>query len=127
MPQPVIPPIEKDWRAPCALMRRRRRRRQPGPWRARVHAMIWAAQSRHILLMRGQDEVERCTAPLIAPSGQSSPVSFHDRAADRESHAHAAPFGGEEGVEQPVRILGGDRDAAIRHTYQHLLCLVLTR
>jgi DNA invertase Pin-like site-specific DNA recombinase len=27
-----------------------------------------------------------------------SPVSFDDRTADRESHAHAAGFGGEKGV-----------------------------
>jgi len=40
---------------------------------------------------------------------------------DRESHTHAAGFGGEEGGEQPVRILGGDPDAAIRHTYQPLV------
>jgi hypothetical protein len=44
---------------------------------------------------------------------------------DRESHAHAAGFGGEEGIEQPVRIFGGDPDAAIRHTYEHMLGLVL--
>jgi len=29
---------------------------------------------------------------------------------------HAAGFGGEEGVEQTVRILGGDPDAAIRYS-----------
>jgi hypothetical protein len=44
-------------------------------------------------------------------------VIFNDRTADRESHTHAAGFGGEEGIEQPVRILGGDPDAAIGHTY----------
>jgi hypothetical protein len=52
-------------------------------------------------------------------------VRFHDRTADRKSHPHAAGFGGEEGVEQPVRILGGDPDAAIRYTYKHLLGRVL--
>ncbi len=30
---------------------------------------------------------------------QPAIVGFHDRTADRESHAHAAGFGGEEGVE----------------------------
>src|ERR1700694_5311959 len=45
--------------------------------------------------------------------------------ANRRAHTHAAAFGGEESVEQPVRILGGDPDAAIRHTDEHLLCLVL--
>src|SRR5882672_3267392 len=52
-------------------------------------------------------------------------MGLHDRTADRESHTHAAGFGGEEGVEQPIRILGGDPDAAIRHTYEHSLFLVL--
>src|SRR3982074_476034 len=56
-----------------------------------------------------------------------APGGIDDPPADRESHTHAAGFGGEEGGEQLVRILGGDPDAAIRHTYQHLLCLVLTR
>src|SRR5260370_35156930 len=54
-------------------------------------------------------------------------MSFHDRTADGEPHTHATGFGGEEGVEQPVRILAGDPDAAIRDAYEHLLCLVLTR
>ena len=30
------------------------------------------------------------------------------RTADGKSHTHAAGFGGEKGVEQPARILGGD-------------------
>ena len=45
---------------------------------------------------------------------QPAIVGFHDRTADRESHTHAAGFGGEEGIEQPVLILGGNPDAAIR-------------
>jgi hypothetical protein len=52
-------------------------------------------------------------------------VRFHDRTADRESHTHAAGFGGEEGAEKPVRILGRNPDAAIRYTYKHVLGLVL--
>src|SRR5260370_7670927 len=85
--------------------------------------MIWGARSRGFLLMRGQDELKCGTGPLIAGSRQSSPVSFHDRTADRESHPHAAGFGGEEGIEQPVRILGGNPDAAIRQTSKHAPCL----
>ena len=42
-----------------------------------------------------------------------------------KSHTHAVGFGGEEGVEQPVRILGRYSEAAIRHAYEHLLFLVL--
>jgi hypothetical protein len=54
-------------------------------------------------------------------------VSFHDRPADREAHTHAIRFGGEEGVEQLGRILRRYPDPAIRHTYEHLLWIVLTR
>jgi hypothetical protein len=54
-------------------------------------------------------------------------MSFDDRTADRESHAHAAGFGGEERVEQLVRVLDGDPDTAILHCYQHLVRFVLMR
>jgi hypothetical protein len=36
-------------------------------------------------------------------------------------HAHAVGFGGEEGVEQLVRILGEDSDAVVRHTDQDFI------
>ncbi len=75
----------------------------------------------------GDRKLKESTPRLARGRPQPAPVGIDDRPADRESHTHAAGFGGEEGGEQPVRILGGDPDAAIRHTYQHLLCLVLTR
>src|SRR3977135_3814336 len=56
-----------------------------------------------------------------------SPMCLDDRAADRQSHAHAAGFGSEEGVEQPVRVLGGNPDTAVFHCYQNLACFVLMR
>jgi hypothetical protein len=40
-------------------------------------------------------------------------MSFDYRTADRESHTHAAGFSGEEGVEQPIRVSGGDSDTAV--------------
>src|SRR6202043_2400224 len=89
--------------------------------------MVWGAQSRRLLFVHGQDEMKRGTVGYVCRGPQPASMGFHDRTADRESHPHATGFGGEEGGEQPVRILGGDPDAAIRHTYQHLLCLVLTR
>jgi len=54
-------------------------------------------------------------------------VGFHDRAADRESHAHAALLGGEEGSEHALRFLGRDPDAAIRDGEEHLARAVLAR
>jgi hypothetical protein len=52
-------------------------------------------------------------------------MGFYDRTADRESHAHAAGFGGEERVEQMSGILSGDLDAAIRHTNERLASFIL--
>src|ERR1700730_5002828 len=89
--------------------------------------MIWVAQSRRILPMQRQDELKRRTAPLVAGNRQPSLVSFHDRTANRESHAHAAGFGGEEGAEHAVRILAGDPDAAIRDSQKHPTLVVLAR
>src|ERR1700675_2456932 len=52
-------------------------------------------------------ELKRRTGPLVAGSRQTSPVGFHDRTADRESHTHTAGLGGEKGLKQPVRAIGG--------------------
>ena len=76
--------------------------------------------------VRGQGELKRRARPDVAGSRKSSPVRFDDRTADRESHAHAAGLGSEEGVEQLVGVLGGDPDTAVRHRYQHLICFVLS-
>ena len=54
-------------------------------------------------------------------------MSFDDRTADRQPHAHTARFGGEEGAEQPVRVFGRDTDTAVLHCYEHLVCTVLAR
>src|SRR3984893_16525413 len=89
--------------------------------------MIWDTRSCRILPMQGQNELKCHAGALFAVSRQSSPVSFHDRTTDRESHTHAAGFGGEEGVEQPVLVLGGDPDTAVLHCYHQLVCFVLMR
>src|SRR6202022_2924375 len=103
---------------------RRLQQRRPSP-RWYWGAMIQAARSQRILLMQGQDELKCRTGPLIAVSRQSSAVSFHNRAADRESHTHAAAFSREESIESPIRIIGRDPNAAIRYAYENLLCFVL--
>src|ERR1700754_1682365 len=77
--------------------------------------------------MYGQDELKRRAAAFIPGSRQASAMSFHDRTTDREPHTKAAGLGGEEGVEQPVCILGGDPDAAIGNAQQYSLHLFLTR
>src|SRR5271156_5105045 len=82
--------------------------------------------SRRRVCVHRQGELKRGTVGYVCRGPKPATVAFHDRTADRESHPHAAGFGGEEGIEQPVRIFGGDPDAAIRDTYEHLLGLVLT-
>src|SRR6202049_4253937 len=86
---------------------------------------LTGATSRRSVCVHRQGELKRGTVGHVCRGPQPATMGFHDRTADRKSYPHAARFGGEEGVEQPVGILGGDSDAAIRHTYEHLLCLIL--
>src|ERR1700680_2045902 len=72
-----------------------------------------------------EGELKRTSVGCVCRGPQPATVGFHDRTADRESHTHAVGFGGEEGVEQLVRILGGYTASAIRHTYEHMTRLVL--
>ena len=86
-----------------------------------------STRSRMAAPSAGDRKLKKSTPRLAPGRPQPSAVGFDDRTADRESHSHTAGFSGEEGVEQPVSILGGDPDAAIHHTYQHVLCLFLAR
>src|ERR1700676_4767639 len=86
---------------------------------------LTGAALRRSVCVHRQGELKRGAVGQVCRGPQPATVDFYDRTADREPHPHAAGFGGEEGVEQPVRILGGNPDAAIRDTYEHLLCLVL--
>src|ERR1700680_2007021 len=81
---------------------------------------LTGATSRRSICVHRQGELKRGPVGCVCRGPQPATVGFHNRTADRESHAHAAGFGGEEGVEQAVGILGGDGDAAIRRTYNHL-------
>src|ERR1700686_546766 len=93
--------------------------------------VLWTTEGRnlttHVVCIHRQRELKRGTVGYVCRGPQPATVGFHDRTADRESHTHAAGFGGEEGVEQPVRVPGRDPDAAIRHIDEHLSCLVLER
>jgi hypothetical protein len=48
-------------------------------------------------------------------------VSLNDRPADRQSHAQAAGFSGEESREQTVHVLGRDPASSILHGYEHMV------
>src|ERR1700694_944883 len=71
---------------------------------------LTGATSRCVLSIHRQGELKRSTVGHTCRGPQPATVGFHDRTADRKPHTHAAGFGGEEGVEQPIRILGGDPD-----------------
>src|ERR1700682_1154399 len=84
------------------------------------------ATSRRSVCVHRQRELKHGAVGHGCRGPQPAAMGLHDRAADRKSHTHAAGFGGEEGVEQPVHILGGDPDAAIRHTDERLAWFVLS-
>src|SRR6202022_4673837 len=86
---------------------------------------LTGANSRRSGCLHRQGELKRGAVGYVCRGPQPATMGFHDRTADRESHTHAAGFGGEEGGEQPVHILGGDPDAAIRHTDERLAWLTL--
>src|SRR5260370_33034010 len=80
---------------------------------------LTGATSRRSICVHRQGELKRGPLGCVCRGPQPATVGFHNRTADRESHAHAAGFGGEEGVEQPVRVLGGNSDAADRPLFAH--------
>src|SRR6202047_345698 len=86
---------------------------------------LTGATSRRSVCVHRQGELKRGTVGYVCRGPQPATVGFHDRTANRESHAHTSGFGGEEGGEQLVRILRGDPDAAIRHAYEQFLWPVL--
>src|ERR1700687_2284325 len=91
-------------------------------------SVLWTAYartSRRSVCVHRQRELKHGAVGHGCRGPQPAAMGLHDRAADRKSHTHAAGFGGEEGDEQPVHILGGDPDAAIRHTDERLAWLVL--
>ena len=61
----------------------------------------------------------------IARRPQLSPVSFDDRPADRQTHAHTAGLGGEEGGEQLVAVRWVDPDAGVLNCDEHRISLPL--
>ena len=72
---------------------------------------------------RRQDELKRRPRPGIVGGGHPSAMGLDDRAADRQSHAHAARLGGEEGPEQTVRVLRVDAGSGVDDLDRHLIGL----
>src|SRR5260370_4582039 len=75
-------------------------------------------------LMQWQRKLKRRTRPVIVGGRDPYPMCLDDRAADRQSHAYAAGFGCEEGIEQMVRRLGGHADSTGRRFHHDLICFV---
>ena len=80
-----------------------------------------AACSWRMFLVCGNGELKRRAGIRIASSPQLSAVGFDDRPADRQTHAHAAGLGGEEGGEQPVEVRRVDPGAGVLDRHEHPL------
>src|SRR5262249_11398749 len=74
---------------------------------------------------KGQREVEDRAMRRIRGGPEPAAVRFDDRAADRQSHAHAAGLRGEEGLEYSVHTVRVDPGAAVLHRYEHLIGFAL--
>src|ERR1700722_13820383 len=83
--------------------------------------------SRRTLAKRREAEVKCGARPGIAGCPYSAAMRFDDRPADRQAHAHAVGFGGEERVEQATGILRVDADARILYQDEHLASFVLAQ
>jgi hypothetical protein len=68
--------------------------------------LVSGATSRRSVSVHRQGELKRGTVGHICRGPEAATMGLHDRTADGEPHTHAAGFGGEEGGEQPIRILG---------------------
>src|SRR5271156_3897997 len=53
-----------------------------------------------------QSEMKRRASPFVGCGPQTPAMRFHDRTADRQPHAAALRFRGEEGIEDLVRSSG---------------------
>jgi hypothetical protein len=69
----------------------------------------------------------RARAPLVRARGSGAGGSSSTEKTQRQFHAHAARFGGEEGGDQPVHILDRDSEAAVLHRRHDVPCVVLVR
>ncbi len=54
----------------------------------------------------GKRELENRSPGLVRHRPEPATVREHDRAADGQSHSHPIGFGGEKGIEDPIRRLG---------------------
>src|SRR5438128_5988225 len=64
---------------------------------------------------------------LVRRGPQPAPMRLDDRAADRQSHTHAAGLGGVEGAEELVNRVRLDTDAGVVYRYHQLIALVWPR
>src|ERR1700726_4139821 len=86
--------------------------------------ILTKASSPDRICARRQGKLKSRTVGCVCRGPEPAVVGFDDRTADRQAHTHAVGFGGEKSGEQPIRVLGGKTDAAIRHADTHFLRLV---
>ena len=60
-----------------------------------------------------QCEMKDCTSSIVSGRPQPAAMRFHDGTADRQPHAAALTFSGEEGIEDLVRFSGRQSYAGV--------------
>src|SRR5208282_3394778 len=75
--------------------------------------------------IRWQRKAEGRSPVLVRSRPETPAMHFDDRTANRQAHAHAVLFRGEEGFKDPLRIL--EPNAAILYLNQHGIRALLMR
>src|SRR5229473_1939553 len=70
-----------------------------------------------------QCEMKRRASSVVGCGPQTATMRFHDGTADRQPHAAALGFSGEEGIEDLVRSSGGQSYSGVADGDQHFTAL----
>src|SRR5216683_8388577 len=82
---------------------------------------------RHFHDCGGQSEMKRRASSVVGCGPQTATMRFHDGTADRQPHAAALRFRGEEGIEDLVRSSGGQSYSGVADGDQHFTALAWSR
>ena len=74
--------------------------------------------------VRGQGEPKFCATGFVRLCPQPAPMGIDDGPADRQPHAHAAGFGGVEGLENTIEMFRIDPWPGIAHRHEDAVRLV---
>src|SRR6202041_797785 len=105
--------MTKIWRAPMRLLHTRKN--SESYCRRRFHDCCW------------QSEMKRRASSIVGCGPQTASMRFHDGTADRQPHAAALRFRGEEGIEDLVCSFGRQSYSGVADGGQHLTTLASSR